>query len=418
MVPSSRDEEDSMKARWLIPVLFLGMLSARGATIGHLPAGGRTTLSLDDNTPFTTVNVAFPAVEGGTLTTASLMWDGAPVGGCADAFRIKILRPNQAGEPFGLTVIANRGPFKAVNDLNVIALSPAIEVQIGDLIALAHLKGPDGCGGVAHANTDLAVASLVSTNDAAAGAVIADAAIMANWTPAIRASSVEDVLHGYIPVVGSLEGNFGSRFKTGLQLSNRTATLSSGRLVFHPAGSPVSSSDPSLPFLLFPDEIRNFDDVVAEMGRSGLGTMDLVMSIGAPPDVTTRVYDDQGAGGTAGFTEELVLPSQVLGTFSSATFTTPPDLANFRLNIGVRTFAQGAKLFIFVSDATGGSVIFPVQKTFPPNTFRQMPAGELLGTVPANGIISVIVLEGSAILYGAVTDNRTNDARLRYFVRQ
>jgi hypothetical protein len=408
--------------RCLATMLFLLLAaSAQAVTVGGIPSGGTGSRALRPTSILTTiVNSAYPATEAGTVDRATVMWlsaADAPNGACADAFEVKFLRPSTIG-PFTLTVIAERGPFDAVNARNVVTLSPPVAIEPGDLIAVTQLQAFPGCGGVLSVTADKTVSYFIAESDPALGAAVDGLQIDHGLIPAIRASSQADVLHGYIPVVGSVTGAFGSQFKTAVQLTNRSRGPSIGRLVFHPAGVAASPSDPSLDFtLLRPQETLAFDDVMAQIGRTGLGSMDLIVTDGPPPDVIVNVYDDQDAAGTAGFTTEVVTPAQALGFFVRATFTAPSDPVNFRLNIGIRTLGSGATLRFSVTDAAGLPLAQGVTITLPPDYFEQKGAGAYLNVarVPANGTVTVQVLAGSAFVYGAITDNRTNDARFRLF---
>lgn len=409
--------------RYVATVLSLLLTaSAQAVTVGAIPSGGLGSRALREASVITTiVNSAYPATEAGTVSRATVMWlsgpNSGPNGACDDAYEIKFLRPSKSG-PFTLTVIAERGPFDAVNALNVVTLSPPVAIEPGDLIAVTQLQHFLGCGGVLSGVADQAVSYFISETDPALGAPVEDMQIDNGLIPAIRASSEADVLHGYIPVVGSVSGAFGSRFKTAVQLTNRSRGPSIGKLVFHPAGAAASASDPSLDFaLLRPEETIAYDDIMDQIGRTGLGSMDLFVTDGPPPDVTVNVYNDQGAAGTSGFTTELVTPSQAFQFITKATLAAPSDPANFRLNIGIRTLGSGARLRFRVTDASGLFVAEGGTITLPPNYFEQNGAATYLGNVqlPPNGTVSVFVLSGSAFVYGAITDNRTNDPRFRLF---
>ena len=408
--------------RSLAAMLFLLLTaSAQAVTVGGIPSGGLGSRALQPTSIIMTiVNSAYPATEAGTVNRATVMWlsgPNAPNGACEDAFEIKFLRPSKSG-PFTLTVVAERGPFDAVDARNVVTLSPPVAIEPGDLIGVTQLQHFPGCGGVLSGIADRAVSYFIAETDPVLGEPLDGMQIDHGLIPAIRASSEAEVLHGYIPVVGSVNGAFGSRFKTAVQLTNRSRGPSIGRLVFHPAGAAASASDPSLEFALFlPEETIAFDDVLAEIGRTGLGSMDLVVTDGPPPDVTVNVYDDQDAAGTAGFTSEVVTPSQALRYYTKATFKAPSDPVNFRLNIGIRTLESGARLRFSVTDASGSAVAQGGTMDLPPNYFEQNGAALYLAgvQVPANGTVSVQVLGGSAFVYGAITDNRTNDARFRLF---
>jgi hypothetical protein len=410
----------------LAAILFLLVTtSVQAVTIGAISSGGLGVRALQETSIVTTiVNSAYPATEAGTVSRATVMWvsgpNAGPNGTCENAFELKFLRPSTSG-PFSLTVIAERGPFNAEDGSNVLTLTPPVAIQPGDMIGVTELRGFLSCGGTFSASADQTLSYFIAESDPALGAPITNMQIDHGLIPGIRASSEADVVHGHIPVVGSLTGAFGSRFKTAVQLTNLSRGASTGKLVFHPAGTAASPADPSLEFaLLNPKQTIAFDDIVDQMGRSGLGTMDLVVTDGPPPDVTVAVFDDQGAAGTSGFTTEVLTPSQALQEFSNATLTTPSDPANFRLNIGIRTLGSGATVRFSAANASGATVAQGTFKTFPANYFEQNNASVYLGgaPVPPNGTITVFVQDGTAFVYGATTDNRTNDARFRLFQKQ
>lgn len=395
--------------------------SALAVTVGGISSGGLGSRALTPTSVIMTiVNSAYPATEAGTVNRATVMWlsgPNAPGGACNDAFEIKFLRPSTSG-PFTLTVVAERGPFDAVNSRNVVTLSPPVAIEPGDLIAVTQLQHFLPCGGLLSGITDRTVSYFISETDPALGASVDGMLMDYGLIPAVRASSEADVLYGYLPVVGAVNGAFGSRFKTSVQLTNRSRGPSTGKLVFHPAGVAASPSDPSLDFaLILGEETVAFDDIMANLGRTGLGSMDLIVTDGPPPDVVVNIYNDQDAAGTAGFTTELVTPSQAMEFITKATFTAPSDPANFRLAIGIRTLGSGARLRFVVTDASGSTVFQGSSFTLPPNYFEHNGAAVYLGNapLPANGTVSVFVLDGTAFVYGAVTDNRTNDARFRLF---
>ena len=144
------------------------------------------------------------------------------------------------------------------------------------------------------------------------------------------------VLRGIIPVSGSTEGAFGSNFRTSLQLSNRTDRRQIGRLVFHPAGASASDADPSMPYALEPHQTIGYEDVVAAIGATGLGSIDLVVEEGGVPVVVTRAFDDKGDQGTTGKTclqaTRSGFESSKAARFSTAPLrTTRPTTPRFTL---------------------------------------------------------------------------------------
>src|SRR6185295_3346643 len=138
-------------------------------------------------------------------------------------------------------------------------------------------------------------------------------------------------------VAGSVRGNQGSEFKTSMQLSNYGEGTITGRLVFHPAGVAAQAGDPSLSYSLTPEQTLSYPDVVQSLGASGIGSIDLVVTSGNPPDVSARIFNDAGANGTSGLTENLLTADQAFHTLDFGSIPIPADLTSFRLNIGYRT---------------------------------------------------------------------------------
>jgi hypothetical protein len=218
----------------------------------------------------------------------------------------------------------------------------------------------------------------------------------------------------YVPAVGSLQGDQGSFFRTALQLYNASASPAAGRLIFHGAGVVGSGADPSLAFSLAPNQTMSYDDLLPQMGQSGLGSLDIVSTSGPPPLAWARVFNDAGSKGTYGFTEEALRSWQMLQAGDYATLIVPADLAHQRLNIGVRTLGRGASMTIQVTNAYGFTILGPFSKTYPPTEFEQVSASQFLGGLALSGgeTIQIHLDGGGAILYGAAADNVTNDPSL------
>jgi hypothetical protein len=234
--------------------------------------------------------------------------------------------------------------------------------------------------------------------------------------------SVTEFVSRIIPVAISSPGAFGSFFKTAVQVFNPGpgSEAIAGRFIFHPAGSSGGFSDPALPFSVNAGQTSSYIDLVAAMGQSGVGSVDIVLPDGSQvPVVVTRVYNDGGAAGTTGFTEDLVDPS---GAFGSPTISAgitgfilgPADVAHFRYNIGVRSLFSGASLTVTAHDSSG-AVLGTNSVTYPPTYLQQLDAASFLGVpLTNNDSIEISVSNGAAIIYGATADNITNDPSLQY----
>jgi hypothetical protein len=389
----------------VVGLLLLLAVPASAVTVGVLNSGGGSSFI---SSPLTLISYSHPADADGTVSSATVIWTNKGAT-CTPTVKIKFFRRTTTS----IFMIAERGPFTVNDGVNTLPLSPPVTLTQGDFIAATQLV--TDCGGISlsdvpdHFNYGLIEGDATGT----IGYPRVGNGIRLNMT---ATSDTTGLTIGYLPVVGSLAGNFGSFFRTSVQLTNRTRFTISGKLVFHPAGVAASPTDPSTPFTLAGYGTVTYNDVLAAIGRTGLGTMDLVMTTGQPPDVTARIYNDAGASGTSGFTEELVSPGETLNTLDQTTITIPNDLTNFRLNVGIRAFGKDVTLNVNQLDTSGnskggGSI------TIAANSFRQIGAAELIGgaaLVPGGSLfIQVTATSGRAIIYGAVTDNRTNDGSYR-----
>jgi hypothetical protein len=215
-----------------------------------------------------------------------------------------------------------------------------------------------------------------------------------------------------LAVVGSTPGSFGSFFKTSLQLYNPKNAAVSGKIVFHTQATSGSSSDPSLAYSILPGKTLSFGDLLPAMGiASGLGSADLVAdATSALPLALSRVFNDAGAAGTTGLAQEAVAVEEALQQGNSGALLAPTDIQKFRLNIGVRTLDQGAALTVTIRDKDGG-VVKTLTKTFPATFFTQVGSANFLDGFALTGgeTISFEMTSGAAFIYGATTDNVTND---------
>jgi hypothetical protein len=398
----------------VVALAVFAALPVFAINVGELQPGGGTVASRGGAlAPITIISFARPALANGTVDRATLIWTGAPAAGCDNAFRIKFFRPGDSG----LTMLAERGPFKAVNGVNNVTLSPGISLLAGDLIGVAQLL-PATCGGVVNRRSDAnEVWGAVPRDPSSGSGIVDDIEYEFGLVPSVRASSETNPIHGYLPVVGSTAGGFGSLFRTALQMTNRGGQTISGRLVFHRAGTSGVSTDPEYIYELTPNQTLSLEDIVAAAGTTGIGSMDVIPANGTyPPDISARIYNDQGSAGTSGFSTELRTPYQAMHRFDRGSLVIPTDLQNFRMNVGVRTLGDGARLNIIQYDASGVSSTIFVSRDYPANYFEQATASQFLANNPVapGGYIVVQVESGSAFVYATVTDNRTNDSAIRY----
>lgn len=393
-------------------VAALGLASAAGAqvlTMGNsvTPNAGDATVS-DVRTDIDLVN---PATATGTIDTATFTWPTAP---CPSAVKIKVFR--RQGDT--LIFIAERGSFDVTALSMTVSLAPAIPVEQGDLIAIARVANcgnPEMLTGIVSAGY-LSYSSDVSSNTTIGEAEGNGGGILNVQATGTTTESIVRVL----PAAGSTPGIGGAFFRTGVQLSNPSALAMVGRFVYHRAGVPGTSADPSLDFAVDAHATIDFDDLVQEMGQSGLGSIDVIVPVTSEvPVILARVYNDAGVDGTSGFTEDAIDPSgsfenRVVFAGATGILVAPPDAAQFRFNIGIRSLVSGATITFRVRDANG-ALVRTVTHTYAPTFYVQQSAETLLGgPIAANDQIEVNVSSGSAIIYGATVDNTTLDSSIQF----
>lgn len=212
-----------------------------------------------------------------------------------------------------------------------------------------------------------------------------------------------------VPVAGSTRGQANANFKTELQLANPSDVVMSGWLYLRPHGAVRQ-------YELQPHTTLSFADVVAELGATGLGSLDILVERGRIPTVVARAYDDQ-PDGTAGATIPLVRAESVLARNDIAVLIVPRDLNRYRFNIGVRALESGASLEIVVRSANGSERHRRIAD-YAEHEFAQVPGNVFAGiTLGADDAIEVIVRAGSGIVYGSTVDNATNDSSVQVLTR-
>jgi len=360
----------------------------------------------------TDIDLVRPATASGTLDTATFYWSTL---GCPAAVKIKFFR--RSGDT--LNFLDERGPFDAVAAPTNVNLTPPVAVQEGDLIGITRLTT---CGGPLTV-TGFPTAGYVGfTGDVTSSVTLSLAdATSPDVLSVLATGTATEALTRIIPAVASTPGNFASFFKTGIQLHNPWSTTISGRFIFPPAGVSGGAADPSLAFSVASGQTTSFDDIVASIGTTGLGSIDVDLPQGSPvPVIATRVYNDAGDAGTAGFTEDSVDPATssetaILVAGSTGFLIAPSDLTHFRFNMGVRTLLSGASITFNVHDSTG-ALVHSITKVYAPTFFEQRSSTEFLGTftLAPNDSIEIGVNSGSAIVYGATTDNTSNDPSIQF----
>jgi hypothetical protein len=216
-----------------------------------------------------------------------------------------------------------------------------------------------------------------------------------------------------LAVAGSTQGS-GAFFRTSVQIHNPRSTPISGTFVFHRAGVSGGTNDPSLAYTLSGGQTIQYADILPAMGvSSGLGSID-IRTTDPVPIMAARIFSDAGENGTAGFFLEPVAPEFALQTGDSGVIIAPADPLKTRLNLGIRSLDNGASLSITVRNKSGG-LRATANKTYAANFFEQVSANGYLGTtLEGSDTITFTVTSGQALIYGAQTDNKTQDPSVQY----
>jgi len=207
-----------------------------------------------------------------------------------------------------------------------------------------------------------------------------------------------------VPVVGSVVGATGAKFRTSLRMTSNAAGQR-GKIVFHPAGQ-ARDVDPSIRYAF--NGLRqtlSWDDIVESIGSTGIGSLDIVPDDDGeptPPLVLARHYTDATMG-TFGAFEPAVVPFDFL-TPPGFTVTVPD--ARFRVNLGFRTLTA-TTVQALVYNATGSLRALKTTQ-FPADYFALIPAAQLVGETVA-GETFTLSFDGSVVPFYTITENGTND---------
>ena len=217
-----------------------------------------------------------------------------------------------------------------------------------------------------------------------------------------------------LAVVGSLHGSGGAIYKTSIQLSNRSTAPETGSLIIHPAGIAATASDPAFPYSLAAGETEFIDDLLPQVHLTGLASADVVPASGEFPSAVTRIFQDGGAAGTAGFIVPLVDPAEALRLGDQSVLVLPPD-ASTPFNVGIRSLGSGFSATLTVRDASG-NVVGSSSKSYPANYFAQVSAKDFLGGAARtpNTSVELSVESGSAVIYGVAVDPVTHDTSAQF----
>lgn len=222
-----------------------------------------------------------------------------------------------------------------------------------------------------------------------------------------------------LPLVGSTPGQNGALFKTSLRLRNDNSLPLSGRLILHPLGKPGSDADPSIRYSVPAGGMVEWEDIVAEFGIVGLGSLDIVpdrfprTETYRVPLAEARLYNVAN-GGTFGTIEAQTQAIDFLqyapNPIRGMTAVVPG--AALRLNVGVRS-VEAANIAVRVT--RGGQLHHMRLFTMARDQLLFASASDFAGVPLEPGDqVHIHVHGGSAIPMYSLTDNTTNDPALYY----
>lgn len=362
--------------------------------------GGYTILNLD--TPFNADG------DISTLTARFTFFGGATACAAGDTFKVRVFRPNTGN---GYQLVAERGPFNDANGNVTVALSPVITVKRGDVLGIA-LFGPGQCGLTGFYGSQNHLVQMNGDYTSGAPSFSVD---VPGSTMNFRASSGTAALVGTLPGIGVTNGAGGSSFNTSFSVTNPSANQVEITFTYRAIGQ-GPTTPPILTTLIVPAGGTKSPKLSDLLSISGVGSFD-VYSNGATPIVNARIYNDTGSG-TNGFTEPMVTPNAVAHEFDRLWMSIPSDLSAYRMNIGVRTFGNGATMNCLVW-SSGGTAAIGLTKNFPAFSTSLEPlqsffGGDTRALAPGGSIecTTATDVKSDLILYSTVTDNRTNDSAM------
>lgn len=157
-----------------------------------------------------------------------------------------------------------------------------------------------------------------------------------------------------VPIGGKARGANGSDYSTALIIAgtglgttggNDSNKLYQGRVYFRPLGRTASADDPSFEYAIDGDETLVVDDVMARLGTTGIGTLEVIPRVGFPTPLVDAIIENRLSDGKrTGSRVPAAWGRDHLATFDSVTVGIR-NMTDTRLAIGVRTLGAGGRMF-------------------------------------------------------------------------
>jgi len=222
-----------------------------------------------------------------------------------------------------------------------------------------------------------------------------------------QAAGIESVVVR-VPVVGSVIGIGGVRWKTDVQLYNDASRELNVRLAL------PASSAPELLVTIPPGATERFTDIAAEVFslESALSPLEIeTFESKRPVRVVATVY---GVRGTEIFSPEPIPVDYNSGTYFPQRALNGLSFSDtFRTNIGLANLGTTDATFLLALQRLAGRNLALTRITLPPNTLTHVSIQSLFPLITRGDDFTVIVETGSrdTYAYASVIDNLTNEAR-------
>jgi hypothetical protein len=199
-----------------------------------------------------------------------------------------------------------------------------------------------------------------------------------------------------------------------MQVHNPGASPVTLRIGFRTTQQIAGQPMPSRIYTVAPRATMAIEDVLTDLGTSGIGSLDVTSESFSEtrPIFLVRVFND-GLDGQTGMTEPVLAHHEVPQVGDRIILLAPTTPGTLRFNVGLRTLAKGATIDYTVRNSLG-QTISQGYREFPTEYFVQQPAADFFGfPLGANDSVEFRVLLGAVAIYGATTDNITQDPSLQ-----
>ncbi|HYI13470.1 MAG TPA: hypothetical protein VEK57_30785 [Thermoanaerobaculia bacterium] len=207
-----------------------------------------------------------------------------------------------------------------------------------------------------------------------------------------------------VPFAGKIRGRNGSDYSTSLIIAgtglgpsrydpvppprhdgtvdppyDQLPKLYQGRVYFRPIGTVASETDPSVEYAVGGEETLVYDDIMATLGVTGIGTIEVRPKIGYPSPLVDAIIENRMPNGKrVGVRVAGVLGRHHVSRGDSATVGIR-NTNDTRIAIGIRTIGAGGRLY-FERFSADGHRIATTERHVDANTTVTFALGDLFAT--------------------------------------